>query len=64
MMIEFLEDEIKMLMGLIDVAIKSIGIQGAQAGLHFVKKFQDAQAQKLVKKDNVTETNPSVKEVA
>ena len=40
--VEFTEKEATVLMNLIDIAVKSAGLQAAEAALHFSKKIQDA----------------------
>ena len=48
MKIELNEEEAKVLVNLLDVAVKSVGLQGAESAMHFVKKIdaaiKDAQA--------------------
>jgi len=38
--IELNDDEIRVLIGLIDVAVRARGLEAAESGLHFVKKLQ------------------------
>lgn len=42
------DEEAKVLVNLLDVAVKSVGLQGAESAMHFVKKIdaatRDAQA--------------------
>lgn len=42
MNIELNEEEAKVLVNLLDVAVKSVGIQAAEGALHFVKKIDAA----------------------
>ena len=40
--VTYTEQESQVLMNLIDVAVKSAGLQAAEAALHLVKKLEDA----------------------
>lgn len=42
MKIELNDEEAKVLVNLLDVAVKSVGIQAAESVLHFVKKIDAA----------------------
>jgi hypothetical protein len=42
MKLEFSNEEAQVLINLIDIAVKSVGLQAAESGVHFVKKLQDA----------------------
>jgi hypothetical protein len=41
--ISLTEEEAKVLVNMLDVAVKAAGLQAAEAGLHFTKKIQEAQ---------------------
>jgi len=40
--IELTAEEAQVLVNIIDVAIKSVGLQAAESGIHFVKKIKEA----------------------
>jgi hypothetical protein len=42
MQIELNDEEAKVLVNLLDVAVKSVGLQGAESAMHFVKKIDAA----------------------
>jgi hypothetical protein len=42
MKIELNEEEAKVLVNLLDVAVKSVGIQAAESAMHFVRKIDAA----------------------
>lgn len=42
MQIELTDEEAKVLINIIDVAIKSKGLEAAESGLHFFRKIKDA----------------------
>ena len=57
MKIELNDEEAKVLVNLLDVAVKSVGIQAAESAMHFVKKIDAAikEAQSPVASDEPTE---------
>ena len=57
MKIELNDEEAKVLVNLLDVAVKSVGLQGAESAMHFVKKIDAAikGAQAPVASDEPTE---------
>ena len=57
MNIELNDEEAKVLVNLLDVAVKSVGLQGAESAMHFVKKIDAAikDAQAPVASDEPTE---------
>jgi len=40
--IELTDEEIRVLISLIDVAVRARGMEAAESGVHFVKKLQEA----------------------
>lgn len=40
--VTYTEQEATVLLNIIDIAVKSVGIQAAEAALHFTKKITDA----------------------
>jgi hypothetical protein len=42
MQIELNENEAQVLMNMLNIAVKAVGIEGAEAGLHFKRKLEDA----------------------
>jgi hypothetical protein len=40
--IELTDEEIRVLISMIDVAVRARGMEAAESGVHFVKKLQEA----------------------
>lgn len=54
--IELNDEEAQVLTNLLDVAVKSAGLQAAEACIHFVKKIKDAREAAAAAKINDIET--------